>query len=98
MRTIKLMADYHCFPLWEVSNSVFGNIDPNELPISKELKQNLTDWALSFDKTLNQYYPPDSGFEKESDEIYFKNQAVFLQNELIKKLGNSFIVQLYIGF
>lgn len=38
MKTIKLMADYDCFPLWKSSPGEVGNIDPEDLPISYDLK------------------------------------------------------------
>lgn len=34
MRNIKLMADYQCHPLWNMSPDEYGDIAPCELPIS----------------------------------------------------------------
>jgi hypothetical protein len=58
MRTIKVMADYQCFPLWEASPGEVGNIDPDDLPISHILKERLAAWARAFDATLSMDYPP----------------------------------------
>lgn len=38
MKEIKLMADYHCYPLWGTTPDDFGDISPDELPISLGLK------------------------------------------------------------
>lgn len=91
MRKIKLMADYGCFPLWDVSDGV-GNINPNDLPLSPELKDLLMDWAKVFDQTLNEDYPPDSGFESQADELEFKQRAAQLAWKLREELGPEFEV------
>lgn len=91
MKTIKLMADYGCFPLWKASGEV-GNINPNDLPLSQELRQLLVDWSRAFDQTLNEDYPPDSGFKSEVDEIEFKQQATRLAERLREELGSEFEV------
>jgi hypothetical protein len=90
MKTIKLMADYGCFPLWHVSGEEVGDIDPNDLPLSQELRRRLADWAHTFDQTLNQDYPPDSGFKSEADEVEFKQQAIRLAEQLREELGAEF--------
>lgn len=91
MKTIKLMADYGSFPLWKASGEV-GNIDPSDLPLSQELRQLLANWARAFDQTLNDDYPPDSGFKSEADEVEFKQQAARLAEQLRKELGPEFEV------
>lgn len=91
MKTIKLMADYGCFPLWEASGEV-GNINPNDLPLSQKMRQLLVDWAYAFDQTLNEDYPPDSGFKSQAEEIEFKQQAARLADQLREELGPEFEV------
>lgn len=34
IKKIKLMADYDCYPVWDMDE--IGEIDPSELPLSKE--------------------------------------------------------------
>jgi len=92
MKKIKLMADYGCFPIWHVSGEEVGDIDPNDLPLSQELKRLLADWALAFDQTLNQDYPPDSGFKSDAEETEFKQQAAQLAERLREELGSEFEV------
>jgi hypothetical protein len=52
MRSIKMMADYHCWPLWEASAGRVGNIDPRTLPISRDLVVQLESWARLYDARI----------------------------------------------
>lgn len=45
MKIIKLMADYQCHPLWDVSPENYRDISPAELLITSELKDRLRKWA-----------------------------------------------------
>lgn len=92
MRNIKVMADYQCHPLWELSPGECGDIDPNTLPISEELKQKLTDWAALFDETLDISDPANSGFKSGEVESDFKAQGIKLAEQLQKELGPGFLV------
>lgn len=92
MRIIKLMADYQCYPLWDISPNFCGDIDPNILPISKCLKEGLKKWSDVFDQTLNLEDPKKSGFKSKGEEIHFKNQGISLFKQLQKELGNKFII------
>ncbi|ELR02349.1 hypothetical protein GMDG_08805 [Pseudogymnoascus destructans 20631-21] len=52
-RRIKVMADYHTHPLWALDTDVYGDFDPDLLPISDELASDLNDWAGAFTASLN---------------------------------------------
>mgnify|MGYP003576611809 FL=1 len=86
------MADYQCFPLWEASPGEVGNIDPDALPISQNLKDRLAAWARAFDATLNMDYPPNSGFESDEVETEFKRAGCRLAEQLRVELGPEFTV------
>jgi hypothetical protein len=92
MRAVKLMADYHCFPLWEASRGVVGNIDPQDLPISSLLKQRLIAWAAKFDATLNMDDPVSSGFDSEQVANEFQQEGKILAQHLQEELGENYIV------
>lgn len=96
MKTIKLMADYQCHPLWNMSLHEYGDIDPSELPISRELQLRLFKWAAMYDKTLDINYPPGSGFSNEEMELEFKNEGERLAESLRKELGADYSVVLKI--
>lgn len=93
MRTLKLMADYDCFPLWEASPGQVGNIDPETLNISAELKGDLAEWARFFDQTLNRDDPANSGFASTEAENAFKMQGRTLGERLQTELGAAYVVK-----
>ena len=92
MKVIKLMADYHCYPLWDMSPGECGDIAPSEIPISKELQQRLLNWAAIYNETLDQNYPPDSGFKDSEEESKFSNEGKELVECLRNELGSDFSV------
>jgi hypothetical protein len=94
MRTIKLMVDYHCFPLWE-DNDGLQNLDHNLLPISDDLKISLDNWADKYDQTLNTQDPLNSGFSSKIDEESFKEEGQILFERLSQELGLEFKIILF---
>ncbi len=92
MRKIKVMTDYECHPLWDLSSGSYGDIDPNTLPISTELKQKLTDWAAAFDEALDMVDTANSGFKSAEVESVFKAQGIRFAEQLQKELGTDFLV------
>ncbi len=60
MKFIKLMPDYECHPLWNISPDEYGDVDPLDLPISDALKLRLKVWAAKCDETLDRGCPPNS--------------------------------------
>ncbi len=91
-KTIKLMADYQCYPLWWVDPELVGNIDPAKLPLSQETLERLSNWASAYDATLNQDYPPDSGFASEEDAQAFEQEGINLWQQLQKELAPDYEV------
>lgn len=87
MMKIKVMADYQCYPLWDMAPGMYGDIDPASLPISTELKHQLIDWAREFDATLNMEDPASSGFESEEAAAAFKERGLQLARRLQLELG-----------
>jgi hypothetical protein len=43
-RTIKLMWDYHCWPLWEPGSAHYA-LEPDALPLPAETNERLARWA-----------------------------------------------------
>ena len=97
MRKIKVMADYQCHPLWDMSPGKYGDIDPNTLPISDDLKQKFLKWARAFDDTLDTTNPVNSGFESEEAEAAFKAEGIRLAEQLQDELGSDFSVSVKVG-
>lgn len=92
MRQIKVMADYQCHPVWEISPGAYDEIDPDALSIAGGLKQKLTDWAASFGETLDIENPANSGFKSIEVEAAFKARGIQLAEQLQKELGPDFMV------
>jgi hypothetical protein len=92
MRTIKLMTDYDCHPLWEASPGQVGSIDPATLPITVNLRHALADWASRYDDTLDRDDPRRSGFANERDEASFKLHGLALAARLRDELGSEYTV------
>jgi len=92
MRTIKLMADYHCFPLWEVPGDHVGNIDPDSLLLSDSLKIKILNWTDVYDATLNIDDPAISGFLNIGAAADFEAQGLNLADKIREELGPDFKV------
>lgn len=90
------MADYQCHPLWNLSPNQYGDINPDDLSISRDLKNRLHAWARAYDATLNMDYPPDSGFESDEEEAEFKREGYRLAEQLKKELGPEFIISIHV--
>jgi hypothetical protein len=92
MKKIKLMADYHCYPIWDMQPNSYGDIDPRDLPISQELTEDLLAWAISFDLTLNSTDPLSSGFKSAEEASNFKSVGHQLCERLKNELGADYFV------
>lgn len=88
IKAIKLMPDYHCSPLWAADGVEVGDMDPHEFPLSPKLKSALWDWATTHDRTLNQEYPPSSGFSSDTEESKFDREGRRLWRALEQELPN----------
>ncbi|MFB2898748.1 hypothetical protein ACE1CI_38030 [Aerosakkonemataceae cyanobacterium BLCC-F50] len=91
-KTIKLMADYGCYPLWWVDSEKVGAIAPSDLPLSQETIKQLEVWSSVYDATLNHDYPPDSGFLSEQDAEKFERQGIILWQQLSQELAPNYEV------
>jgi hypothetical protein len=89
-KIIKLMADYDCFPTWEVFDNGTENINPDFLDISDQLKKDLDIWSNTYDQTINNDDPIKSGFLSPDLEKKFEAEGKRLWNELKKELDSTF--------
>jgi hypothetical protein len=90
-RLLRLMPDYHCFSLWESGADPY-NVDPDDLPLSQELKQRLWRWAAAYDATLNHDDPPDSQFATPAERTAFLDEGEQLCTALRAELGSGYTV------
>jgi hypothetical protein len=89
------MAEYGNTVLWGIDAADIGPIDLDQLPLTVDLKNALRAWAETYDKTLNQEYPPDSGFASPEDEAAFEAEGRRLWKDLQAQLGPEFRVSYY---
>lgn len=70
---IKVMADYHCHPLWALDEEMYGDIAPEALDLSPELTRDLNAWAEAFTASLD---PDDPAESRWSDEEAAAHEAM----------------------
>lgn len=92
MKKLKFMADYQCHPIWDLSPGHYGDVDPNSLPLSEKLKLRITEWARSYDETLNWNNPIESGFKSLEAESDFKKEGLSIFSCLQDELGDGFFI------
>lgn len=92
IRRIKLMADYDCFPLWDLGDAGPANLDTADLPIPVDLLLDLRAWTRRYDDTLDRADLMNSGFPSPEDHAEFAKTGSKLALWLAKSLGSSWSV------
>ena len=92
MKTIKLMPDYQCWPLWWAEKDQVGNIDPKQLPLSISTQQALLRWADTYDKSLNMEDPASSPPWTAEESANFEKEGLRLWRVLRKELKDNYRV------
>ena len=64
-KRIKVMADYHTYPLWAMDEGLIGDFAPQDLGVSDDLNVDLWTWANEFDASLNADDPANSRWSAE---------------------------------
>ena len=95
MEFIRLMTDYQCFPLWKIGDKTVENISPDELPISKNLKEKLFAWQKKYDETLNMDDPTASGFKTSAEKESFEEDGLIIWKLLLEEIGNFYNIKYY---
>lgn len=84
----RVAADYNCFAVWAMRRDDRpSNVDPSALGVPGGLVDGLTAWATAYDRTLNEDYPPDSGFESQEAHALFSQWGATLAAWLASALG-----------
>jgi hypothetical protein len=96
MKVIKIMPEFGVSSLWLYNQEgIFENIEHDYLDLSELLIQEIKSWTEKFNLTLNQDYPPISGFLNEKEEIEFEKKGVFIWEKLIYEKGEEFNIFYY---
>ena len=89
---IRVMPDYQSYPTWQPGSGEY-NVDPQKLPISKDLADELNTWGDDYDATLVLDDPASSGFPDEASESAFVERGAELARRLATELAGRYSVE-----
>jgi hypothetical protein len=87
------MAEYGCQVLWWDGGDQVGPIEPDDLPLSDQLKSRLLAWGQAYDAILNMDDPASSGFPSPQAQAAFTAEGQELLELLKQELGNGYAVR-----
>ncbi len=90
MQRIKLMADFDCYPLWDMDD--VGDIDPTELPLTEATIGRLLNWQKTYDGIIDWDDPASAAFASEQEKIAFEREGISLWQKVQKELGDDYQV------
>lgn len=81
------MPEYGCSPLWvSDDNGTFKNLDIRKLDLS--LVNKIEIWNQLYQSTLNQEYPPESGFVNTIEMYNFEKAGIRIWKDLLNRYFN----------
>jgi hypothetical protein len=83
------MADYHCWPLWR--DDEVGNVDPELLPLSDDLKARLNGWQAEYDRSFNIDDPANSPGVDDPEAFDVRERELAI--DVAAELGSEFKVR-----
>ena len=89
---IRVMPDYQCYPTWRPGADEY-NVDPAQLPISRDLAAELNAWGDDFDATLVLDDPASSGFPDQASEDAFAERGAQLARRLAAEVAGRYRVE-----
>jgi len=96
MKYLKLSPEFESSPLWIGSDGlIFHHLNIDNSPFNEELKRKLSEWAKKFEETLNQEYPPDSGFKTEEEEYDFEQLGLNIWKAIREHYSSHFEIVYY---
>lgn len=69
-----------------------GDINPQSLPLSKKLADQLEAWSKVYDLTLNKEDPNYSGFSSQAEKQAYEDQGIELWRQLDQELSEDYDV------
>jgi hypothetical protein len=85
---IKVMADYHCWPLWVSNehNELFATHDPATLGLTASLVRRLVAWQQWYESMINIADPRDSRLVTPAEDIAFQKEGRLLAYRVAEEL------------
>ena len=96
-QTIRVLADYNCYPLWLAGQEGYENVSPDKLGLSSKLRQAINDWAEEYDQTYNDADPASSGFRTGDAEKRHSARGEELATRVKEELGEGYSVSYFNG-
>ncbi|GLV73986.1 MULTISPECIES: hypothetical protein [Streptomyces] len=94
-RTVRLSAEYECYPVWVITEQGLDNVAPDSLPLSKQLIEDLNRWGDEYEATYNRDDPITSGFTSEAAEQRFVERGHRLARRLRDELDGTWCVSYF---
>ncbi len=85
IEAIRVMADYNSWALWVG----IDNTRPVDVGLSSDLSESLDRWAQVYSSTLDQTYPPDSGFTTKLERELWVRWGLSLTEQVANQLGRE---------
>ncbi|WP_312381746.1 hypothetical protein [Stutzerimonas balearica] len=92
MIKLRLASEYLAGPIFCSEPDAMGHIDVDDLPLSQELKSEITVWDSEYQATFNSDYPPDSGFGSPEVELRHIAEGQQLAEKMQQELGGEYKV------
>ena len=84
---LKIMPEYGCSPLWvSDNNGTFNNLYIRKIGLS--LVNRIDVWNQLYQSTLNQEYPPESGFVNTIEMYNFEKEDIRIWKDLLNVYFN----------
>lgn len=93
MIRLRLASEYLAGPIFCPEPDRMGHIDVDDLPLSQELKAQISAWDSEYQATFNSDYPPDSGFSSLEAKLRHIAKGEQLANKLQQELGGIYEVE-----
>jgi len=95
--SIRLLADYQCWPLWHHEDDKVGDIDPREIGVSDALIGDLERWVELFESHLDWSDPASTRWTKE-EEDQFDFAGRNLCRRLSAELSDRYTIYYHVPF
>lgn len=96
---IKIMPEYGCYPIWKgTDGETFWYDDGESVMENPDISDRLNKWNKSFQRTLNNSYPPDSCFENAQQLYNFEIEGLSLWKLIISEYPDYVVVYYSIVF
>lgn len=96
MITLKLMADYDCWPLWWYAGTdAIGNVDPHTLGLTDATLGRLQAWSERYNSYLDREDPGHSPDPTPAEQEAFEQEGIAIWRVLQHELRGRYQIVYY---